>query len=91
MSVTDPFKHPPRPAHPIATCVAIDGVRELAIEKRGQRFSFTCAIGDEDHLLEQLIHLVRDPDCPLDWFDAAVLSRQMGRRLGDQLRRMMRA
>lgn len=91
MSVTDPFKQPHTHPTPLATSAATDGVRELVLEKRGERFAFICRMGEEEALLEQLIHMVRDPDCPLDWFDAAVLSRQMGCRLGDQLRKMMRA
>jgi len=91
MPEPEPCKLPSPPAAPVTSCVEVDGVRELTLEKHGERFVFTCPTGEEEPLLEQLIHMVRDPNCPLDWFDAAVLSHQMGRRLGDQLRKMIRA
>lgn len=59
--------------------------RELVLVKNGQRYVFRCAPGEEPALLTKLGDLVRDPDIDLDWFDAAVLSHQIGQRLGRQL------
>lgn len=62
-----------------------DGQRQLVLVKQGQRYIFRYAPGDEAQMLESLIELARDPESELTWFDAAVLSHQMGQRLGKQL------
>lgn len=62
--------------------------RELVLVKNGQRYVFRCAPGEEPRLLRRLGDLVRDPHMDLDWFDAAVLSHQIGQRFGNQLQRM---
>ena len=62
--------------------------RELVLVKHGQRYVFRCAPGEEATLLTQLGDLVRDPDTDLNWFDAAVLSHQVGQALGRQIDQM---
>lgn len=62
---------------------------ELVLVKNGQRYVFRCAHGNESQLLLQLAGMVRDPDSPLDWFDAAMLSHQMGQRLSRRIDRMV--
>jgi hypothetical protein len=64
--------------------------RELALVKNGQRYVFRCAPGEEPVLLRRLGEMVRDPKVDIDWFDAAVLSHQIGQRMGSQLQRMHR-
>lgn len=64
--------------------------RELVLVKNGQRYVFRCAPGEESALLRQLGDLVRDPRMDLDWFDAAVLSHQIGQRFATQLQRMQK-
>lgn len=59
--------------------------RELVLVKNGQRYVFRCAPGEEPQLLSRLTDLVLDPNIDLDWFDAAVLSHQIGQRLGRKL------
>lgn len=59
--------------------------RELVLVKNGQRYVFRCAPGEEPQLLSRLTDLVMDPNIDLDWFDAAVLSHQIGQRLGRKL------
>ena len=34
--------------------------------------------------MSELAAIAEDPTSPLDWFDAAMLSHQMGQRLGHQ-------
>lgn len=83
----------PEDAAPPRLDVEISGAgdqRELVLVKNGQRYVFRCAPGDEPKLLNQLGDLVRDPRMDLDWFDAAVLSHQIGQRLGTQLQRMQK-
>lgn len=58
---------------------------QLVLVKKGQRYVFECAPGQEHELLSQLSKLVADPTNDLNWFDAAVLSHQMGQRMSDRL------
>ncbi|WP_432799485.1 hypothetical protein [Poriferisphaera sp. WC338] len=62
---------------------------ELVLVKHGQRFVFRCKHGREADLISQLAEQVRNPDCELDWFDAAVISHQMGQKLKERLGNMM--
>lgn len=64
--------------------------RQLVIVKNGERFVFGCAPGEEPALLARLGEMVRDPKIDLDWFDAAVLSHQIGQRMGSRLQRMQK-
>ncbi len=71
------------PAAPAAMpCVQVprhDG--ELVLVKDGQRYVFKCAPGAEKELLSQLAAMAQDPAHELTWFDAAVLSHQLGRSM----------
>ena len=62
--------------------------QELVLVKNGRRYVFRCTDGHESQMLLQLADMVRDPDNELDWFDAAVLSHQMGQRMGRRLERI---
>jgi hypothetical protein len=90
----DQPQHPNRPAPDPRTCVEQRGSgkhRELVLVKKGQRYVFRCAPGEEPSLLNRLMDLVNDPQVDLDWFDAAVLSHQIGTSLGKQMQRLKRA
>ena len=63
-----------RPAH-----------RNLSMVKGGHRFVFRYAEGREADLLSTFVALANDPDSEFDWFDAAVLSYQMGQQLSHLL------
>jgi hypothetical protein len=63
--------------------------RELTLMKNGQRYVFRWEPGREQELIERFVAMVRDPDCELDWFDAALLSHQLGQRLGRRLNNMI--
>ena len=65
--------------------------RELVLIKQGQRYLFRYCPGQEQQLLESLVRMVQDPGCDLDWFDAAVLSHQLGQVMSHQLDEMMKA
>jgi hypothetical protein len=65
-----------------------DGQRELLLVKHGQRYVFRCARGQESQLLDQIIEMARDADSGIQWFDAAMLSHQLGTRMADQLQRV---
>lgn len=59
--------------------------QHLVLVKNGRRHVFECAPGQEHELLTRLSSLVADPHNDLNWFDAAVLSHQMGQRMSDRL------
>jgi len=61
--------------------VVIDEGQDLVLVKNGQRYAFRCDTGHETDLLNQLAVMVDRPDNELDWFDAAMLSHEMGQRL----------
>jgi hypothetical protein len=58
---------------------------QVVLVKNGQRFVFRCAAGEEPGLVEQLQNLAGDTTHPLQWFDAAMLCHQLGRRMGQRL------
>jgi hypothetical protein len=68
---------------------SVDLPRELVLVKDGHRYVFTYQPGEECRVLSGLVKLVHDPDSDLNWFDAAVLSHQMGMRMGRQLQQML--
>ncbi|MEX2213922.1 MAG: hypothetical protein WD768_07330 [Phycisphaeraceae bacterium] len=68
-----------------------DGRRQLVLVKNGHRYVFRYAIGEETKVLAGLVEMARDPHSELDWFDAAVLSHQLGQRMSEQLDRLRRA
>ena len=65
--------------------------RQLALVKRGHRYVFRYGSGEESKILEELVELARDPTVDLDWFDAAVLTHQLGRQMSEQLDRILKS
>jgi len=59
----------------------MDGVKQLSLVKGDHRYVFRYRTGREADVIEALASMAADPGSPFDWFDAAVLSYQMGRRL----------
>ncbi|GAB4197132.1 MAG: hypothetical protein Kow00105_11250 [Phycisphaeraceae bacterium] len=68
-----------------------EGHRELLLLKNGQRFVFRCAPGEESKLLDEIIEMARDTHSDIQWFDAAMLSHQLGSRIADQLQQIREA
>ena len=64
--------------------------RQLVLVKQGHRYIFRFSPGQESKVLEGLLEMVRDPSNQLDWFDAAVLTHQMGQDMSRQLERLCR-
>ncbi len=58
------------------------GRRCLSLGKGRHRYVFWYWEGQESRLLASLVHLAEQPEIDFDWFDAAVLSYQMGKRIG---------
>ena len=65
--------------------------RQLVLVKNGHRYVFRYERGEETKVLACLVEMARDPKSELDWFDAAVLSHQLGQRMSEQLDRLRRA
>ncbi len=55
--------------------------RCLSMVKGEHRYVFRYVEGCESQLLGSFVALANDPESEFDWFDAAVLSYQMGQQL----------
>ena len=60
-------------------------VRQLSLVKGEHRFVFRYAAGREADVVSAFASMASEADLGFDWFDAAVLSYQMGRRLESEL------
>ena len=60
-------------------------IRQLALVKGEDRFVFRYQSGHEAEVIDAFASLASDQRSAFDWFDAAVLSYQMGRRLETEL------
>jgi len=63
--------------------------RCITFNKGAQRYVFTFAAGRETDLLAVLLQMAEDRRYDFDWFDAAVISFEMGRRTGRPANSMM--
>ena len=54
-------------------------IRQLSLVKGEERFIFRYQKGQEAEVIEAFADLAADSKSAFDWFDAAVLSYQMGR------------
>lgn len=61
-------------------------LKTLSLTKGRHTFVFRYAPGDEPQVLDALAELARGRTLPFDWFDAAVLSHQLGQQLSQELR-----
>ena len=60
-------------------------IRQLSLVKGEERFVFRYQAGHEPEVIDAFASLATDRASSFDWFDAAVLSYQMGRRLETEL------
>ena len=61
-------------------------VRTLSLVKGEQHYCFRYAAGDEAKVLDALVEMVNRRELGFDWFDAAVMSHQLGRHLAKELK-----
>ncbi len=66
-------------------------IRQLSLVKGAERFVFRYQAGQEAEVIDAFAGLAADNASAFDWFDAAVLSYQMGRRLETELDHEMAA
>ena len=64
-------------------------VKTLSLVKGKEHFCFRYETGQESRVLESLIEMVNRRDLAFDWFDAAVLSHQLGQHLAKELKSYM--
>jgi hypothetical protein len=57
---------------------------QFALVKGAERYLVRCASGSEEAAIAQLMRWASNPDLEFDWFDAAVLARQINLRLLDR-------
>jgi hypothetical protein len=60
--------------------------KTLSLVKGHEQFCFKYEIGQESKVLDALIDMVNRRDLAFDWFDAAVLSHQLGQHLAKELK-----
>ena len=53
---------------------------------KGHTFIVRYEQGQESKVLDQLVAWVNDTSLPFDWFDAAVISNLLGKRLGEEIK-----
>jgi hypothetical protein len=64
----------------------VEGIKTLSLVKGNEHFCFRYEAGQEAKVLDSLIELVNRRDVAFDWFDAAVLSHQLGQHLAKELK-----
>ncbi len=65
-------------------------VRQLSLVKGDERFIFRYQAGQEAEVIDAFASMAANGSSRFDWFDAAVLSYQMGRRLEKELDQIAR-
>jgi hypothetical protein len=60
-------------------------IRQLSLVKGEHKYLFRYRPGNEADVIGALANLASDTQSEFDWFDAAVLSYQMGRRIESEL------
>ncbi|HEY8747417.1 MAG TPA: hypothetical protein VIM11_05560 [Tepidisphaeraceae bacterium] len=63
-----------------------DAMKTLSLVKGRQHFCFRYQVGQEGKVLDALVDMVNRRDLAFDWFDAAVLSHQLGQHLAKELK-----
>lgn len=86
--MSDKNSIPQSPTQAVPT--VCDNDHELILLKDDQRFVFRCAPGEESRLMDRLAEMVQDPSSGIEWFDAAVLTRQLGERMSHRLKPLKR-
>ena len=64
----------------------MDGAKTISLIKGKEQFFFKYQTGEESVVLDALVDMVNRRELPFDWFDAAVLSHQLGQHLAKELK-----
>ena len=65
---------------------SVAATKTISLVKGSQHFCFRYEMGDEGKVLDALVDMVNRREVPFDWFDAAVLSHQLGQHLAKELK-----
>ena len=60
--------------------------KTLSLVKGPQQFCFRYEVGDECKVLDALVDMVKKREMGFDWFDAAIMSHQLGQHLAKELK-----
>ena len=63
-----------------------DSMKTLSLVKGHHQFCFRYEAGEESKVLDALVDMVNKRENSFDWFDAAVLSHQLGQHLAKELK-----
>ena len=66
--------------------IGMTGMKTLSLVKGKDHFCFRYEVGQEAAVLESFIEMVNRRELAFDWFDAAVLSHQLGQHLAKELK-----
>ena len=58
--------------------------RTMTMVKGPHKYVFRYSSGSEKDIVEEIVRLADDPDCSLDWLDAATLGFQVAQNAGVQ-------
>ncbi len=61
-------------------------MKTLSLVKGRHQFYFKYEAGQEAAVLDSLVKMVNRRDIPFDWFDAAILSHQLGQHLAKEFK-----
>ena len=64
-------------------------VRTISLVKGAHTFCLRYEVGSEQLVLDSLAEMVKKRDVPFDWFDAAVLSHQLGQHLSKEMQALL--
>jgi hypothetical protein len=64
-------------------------MKTLSLVKGRHHYCFRYEVGQEGKVLEAMVEMVRKREVGLDWFDAAVLSHQLGQHLAKELQTLL--
>ena len=65
------------------------GLRTISLVKGRHHFCFRYEPGQESGVLSALVDMVHRRELSFDWFDAAVLSHQLGQHLAKELKALL--
>ena len=64
----------------------MEQMKTISLLKGHQQYFLRYEVGQEAKVLESLVDMVHQRDLCFDWFDAAVLSHQLGQHLAKELK-----
>jgi hypothetical protein len=64
-------------------------MRTLSLVKGRHHFCFRYEVGQEKKVLESMVNMVQEEELCFDWFDAAVMSHQIGQHLAKELQSLL--